>query len=177
MPPTSTAPFHRPQPDAARDTQPYGRAEVDMRQVSSTRVVVTVTGDVDATNREALGRFVERHIRVSQQLIVDLSDVDFFGSQGFTALFYISVHCARRDVDWMVVGNRGVRRILRICDPEGELPMVNDLGAAHTRLDHLARCRRPVVPTSRSRAGTSPPHRKVDQRLFPAARAFHAKSR
>jgi anti-anti-sigma factor len=122
-----------------------------MHQVSPTRVVATVTGDIDATNRQALGRLIERHIRVSRQLIVDLSDVDFFGSQGFAALFYISVHCARRDVDWMVVGNHSVRRILRICDSDGELPMVNDLATAHRRLDHLARCHRPAVPTHNTR--------------------------
>ncbi len=145
MAPARTVPLHRPQRDAGDDTEPCGRARLAMQHVSPTRVLAKVTGEIDATNRHALGLFVERHIRVSQQLIVDLSDVEFFGSQGFTALYYISVRCARRDVDWMVVGNRSVRRIVRICDPDGELPLVHDLATAHTRLDHHARVAGPLV--------------------------------
>ena len=178
MPPSRTALFPRPQQDAADDIQPCGRAAVAVHQVTPTRVVATVTGDIDATNREALGRIIEQHIRVSQQLVVDLSDVDFFGSQGFTALYYISVHCARRDVDWMMVGNRSVCRILRICDPGGDLPVVGDLAAAHTRLDQLARYQRRILPAGRSHAGTSPPrHRRADQRLSPAPRPPHTRTR
>jgi anti-anti-sigma factor len=177
MPLTRTVPFHRFQRDAADDTLSCGRARLAIQHVTPTRVLAKVTGEIDATNRHALGRFVERHIRVSQQLIVDLSDVDFFGSQGFTALYYISVHCARRDVDWMVVGNRSVRRIMRICDPNGELPLVHDLATAHARLDHYARCRRSSGLTTRPRAGTSPRHRTIDQRLSRAARPPHTRTR
>jgi anti-anti-sigma factor len=124
---------------AVDKTQQCGRAVFEVHRLTAERVRIAVTGDVDATNRQALGRFVERHIRISQQLVVDLSKVDFFGSQGFTALYYVSVHCARRDVDWMIVGNRMVDRILRICDSEGELPIADDLGAAVHRLDRCAK--------------------------------------
>jgi len=41
----------------------------------------------------------------------------------------------------MVVGNRIARRILRICDSEGDLPIVDDLATAQRRLDHLLRHR------------------------------------
>jgi anti-anti-sigma factor len=104
-------------------------------------VCVGVTGEVDATNRRALGQFVERHTRISKQLVLDLSDVEFFGSQGFAALYYISVQCIRRDVDWMIVGKRMVQRIIAICDSDGELPLVEDLGAAQRKLDHLVKYR------------------------------------
>jgi anti-anti-sigma factor len=138
-----------------------------MNHVTPFRVLVTAAGDIDATNRQALGRFVERHIRVSHELILDLTDVDFFGCQAFTALYYINVRCAGRDVDWMVVCTRSVRRILRICDPDGELPMVDDLATALARLDHLARCRESVLPAGQFRASTSPRHRKtVSRRIF-----------
>jgi anti-anti-sigma factor len=155
MPPIRTVRFHRPHPADAEAARTSGRADFAMHYVTPKRVLVTVAGDIDATNRQALGRFVERHIRVSQELILDLSDVDFFGSQGFTALHYISVRCAGRDVDWMLVCNHSVRRILRICDPDGELPMVDDLGIALARLDHLGRCRQSVVPTGPFRASTA----------------------
>jgi anti-anti-sigma factor len=115
------------------------------RVLTDARMLISVKGDVDATNRQALGRFVQRHTRVSKQLILDLSGVNFFGSQGFTALYYVSVQCARRDVDWMIVGSQTVLRILRICDPDGELPVVGDLSAALTRLDHVAKCHHAVA--------------------------------
>lgn len=117
------------------------RAVFSAEELADGRVLIGVQGDVDATNRQALGRFVARHTRVSKQLILDLTSVDFFGSQGFTALYYVSVQCARRDVDWMIAGGRTVRRILRICDPDGELPLIPDLEAALTRLDHFTKCR------------------------------------
>ncbi len=97
-------------------------------------------GDVDAVNARALGRYVERHTGISRQLVLDLRAVDFFGTHGFTALYYISVHCGRNDVDWTIVGSAPVRRVLSICDPDGELPMVDDIPAALERLDRSARC-------------------------------------
>ena len=121
------------------ETQRCGRAVFEVHHVTAARVRVVVTGDVDATNRQALGRFVALHTRVSQQLVLDMSKVDFFGSQGFAALHYVSIHCARRDVDWMIVGNRIVRRIVRICDSEADLPVVGDLGAALDRLDRCSK--------------------------------------
>jgi anti-anti-sigma factor len=129
----------------ADEVQRHGRAVFTAQEMSDGRVLVAVRGDIDATNRHALGRFVQRHTRVSKQLILDLTGVDFFGSQGFTALYYVSVHCARCDVDWMIAAGRSVLRILRICDPDGELPLAGDLAAAFARLDHIAKHRHAVA--------------------------------
>ena len=129
------------------ELQRCGRAVFVAHDVSATRVLVAAIGDVDATNHHELGRFVQRHTRVSKQLVLDLTDVDFFGSQGFTALYYISVQCARHDVDWMIVGGRAVLRLLRICDAHAELPLVDDLAAALARLDHVAKCRHTTALT------------------------------
>ncbi len=127
------------------EVQRSGRAVFTARELADGRMLIGVRGDIDATNRHALGRFVHHHMRVSKQLILDLTAVDFFGSQGFTALYYASVQCARRDVDWMIAGSPTVLRILRVCDPDGELPVVGDLSAALARLDHVAKCRHPLA--------------------------------
>jgi len=137
-------------PVVAEELQICGRAAFAARHVGSDRILIVVTGEVDATNRQAFGCFVERHIRVSKQLVLDLSGVGFFGSQGFTVLHYVSVHCERRDVDWMLVGNRSVRRILGVCDPDGELPLVDSRDTALARLNHLARRRRVVSSVGRT---------------------------
>jgi anti-anti-sigma factor len=133
--------MHRPDAAPADELQRCGRATFALRHPSATRAAIAVVGDVDALNARELGRFVERHIHLSKQLVLDLRAVDFFGSQAFTALYYISVYCARSDVDWIIVGGAPVRRLLSICDPEGELPLVDDLSSGLTRLDRLAHCR------------------------------------
>jgi anti-anti-sigma factor len=110
------------------------------------RCAVSVVGEIDAVNGRELGRFIERHTGISIQLVLDLRAVDFFGSQGFTTLHYISVHCTRSDVDWIIVGSPPVQRLVSICDPEGELPLVEDLPSGLARLDRLANCRHHAAP-------------------------------
>lgn len=130
---------------SADEVQRTGRAVFSAQELADGRMLIAVRGDVDATNCHELGRFVHRHIRVSKQLILDLTAVDFFGSQGFTALYYASVQCARRDVDWMIAGGRTVLRILRICDPDQDLPLAADIAAAYARLDHITKTRHAVA--------------------------------
>jgi anti-anti-sigma regulatory factor len=105
-------------------------------------------GDVDATNGRTLAHYVERHTGISRQLVLDLRAVNFFGGPGFSALHYISVHCARCDVDWMIVGGSPVRRLLSICDPDSELPLVDDLPSALARLDRSTQCHQHVASTA-----------------------------
>ena len=77
--------------------------------------------------------------------MLDLRAVDFVGTQAFTALYYISVHCARSDVDWIIVGGPLLHRLLTISDPEGELPLADDLPSGLTRLNRLAQCRHSIA--------------------------------
>jgi anti-anti-sigma factor len=141
MPAVGTISLYRPDPGSTDELQHCGRATFSVRRPSATRVAVAVVGDLDAVNGRAFGRFVERQTGISRQLVLDLRSVDFFGTQAFTALYYIAVHCARRDVDWIIVGRHAVRQVLSICDPDGELPLVDDLDSGLARLDRLARCR------------------------------------
>ncbi len=141
MPTASTVQLRHVHLSSADDVHRCGRGVFSAQNLDAARVLVTVRGDVDATNRHEFGRFVARYASASKQLILDLTDVDFFGSQGFAALYYLGVQCARRDVDWMIAGGQPVLRVLRICDPDAELPLAGDIAAAFARLDHLAKCR------------------------------------
>jgi anti-anti-sigma factor len=144
MPTSHTVRLYRAQLSSTDESECFGRAAFAVRHLSATRLLLTATGDLDATNARALGRFVERHTGVSKQLVLDLSDVEFFATEGFAALHYVSVHCARHDVDWLFTGGRPVRRIVAICDPDAELPLADGLAAALARLDHIERCRHRV---------------------------------
>ncbi len=136
---------YRPEPASTDQLKRCGRATFTVRRPSSTRLAVAVVGEIDALNSRDLGRYVERHTGISKQLVLDLRAVDFVGTPAFTALYYISVHCARSDVDWIVVGSHPVRRLLTICDPEGELPLVDDLSSGLARLDRQACCHQSIT--------------------------------
>ena len=134
----------RPNPASVEEYRQCGRATFAVRRLSTSRLAVAVIGDIDADNGRGLGHFVEQHTGISRQLVLDLRAVDFAGTQAFTALYYISVHCARSDVDWIIVASHPVRRLLSICDPEGELPLVNDLPSGLEHLTRSARCHQHV---------------------------------
>jgi anti-anti-sigma factor len=140
MPSAHTVRFYRAQLSSADESERCGRAAFAVRHLSAMRLLITATGDLDATNARALGRFIERQTGVPKQLVLDLSDVEFFGTEGFATLHYVSVHCARHHVGWLFVGGPTVRRIVGICDPDAELPLAHDLAAALAHLDHLERC-------------------------------------
>ena len=134
----------RPDPALVDEHRQCGRATFAVRRHATSRLAVAVIGEIDARNGRELGRFVEQHTGISRQLVLDMRAVDFAGTQAFTALYYISVHCARNDVDWILVGSHPVRRLLSICDPEGELPLVDDLTSALEHLTRSARCHQHV---------------------------------
>jgi anti-anti-sigma factor len=133
--------LYRPDPASAGQSVRAGRATFTIHRQTPIRAEIAVTGDIDAYNGRALGGYVERRTGTSRQMILDLRAVDFFGSQGFTALYYISVHCTRSDVDWALLGSPPVRRLLAICDPDGALPLAADSASATARLNQLARRR------------------------------------
>ncbi|MEW5809230.1 MAG: STAS domain-containing protein [Actinomycetota bacterium] len=139
-----------PQFSSNYEQQRCGPATFETRHCSSNRVAIAVTGDIDALNGREFGRYVQRHTRISKQLVLDLRAVEFFGTAGFTALYYISVHCARSDVDWTIVGSDPVRRLLSVCDPDGELPLAADLSSALARLDRLGQGLAHVIWTAQA---------------------------
>jgi hypothetical protein len=49
-------------------------------------------------------------------------------------------------VDWIIIGNRHIRRLLSVCDPDRALPVVDDLAAGLARLDRLAQCHYHIAP-------------------------------
>jgi len=82
-------------------------------------------------------------------LILDLRDLDFFGTEGFSALHRVSVCCARAGIGWVVVPGEAVSRVLRIGDPQGLLPAALTVEAAMATVERQPR--RPLQPVARRR--------------------------
>jgi anti-anti-sigma factor len=90
-------------------------------------VVITVHGELDASNALQLADYVQHCATHSRSVIVNLTGVEFFGTAAFSALHTINVRCASADVRWAVVPSAAVSRLLRICDPDHALPLANSV--------------------------------------------------
>jgi anti-anti-sigma factor len=92
-------------------------------------VVITAHGELDASNSNQLADYVQRCAAYFKSLVVilNLSEVEFFGTAGFSALHTINVRSAGADVRWAVVPSRAVSRLLRICDPDHALPVAESI--------------------------------------------------
>ncbi|MET0475150.1 MAG: STAS domain-containing protein [Mycobacterium sp.] len=131
-----TSRLYRPDPARAGLDERWGRATAKAT-MSTDPVVVSVRGEIDASNGVALASYVERHAGIATTLILDLSAVEFFGTAGLTALRRIDLCCDR--IGWMLVPSPAVRRALRACRAE-DLPQTESVASAAWALDryHVA---------------------------------------
>ena len=90
--------------------------------LNSTVVRITASGDVDASNSAELMDYVLRRGANCRSLILDLRDVSFFATAGFSALRAIDVRSSSATVSWMLLAGPAVSRVLTICDPQRVLP-------------------------------------------------------
>ena len=119
-------------PEGGFLSQPWqGRtARLASRRLKSSVAVIGAHGGIDASNTDILTEYTLGHLMRCRGLILDLRDVDFFGTEGFSALHKVSVCCARAGIGWAVVPGEAVSRVLRICDPHGLLPAASTVEAA-----------------------------------------------
>jgi anti-anti-sigma factor len=85
-------------------------------------VRITAEGEVDASNVAALRDYVFRRAGNCESLILNLQNVTFFGTDGFSMLRTIDIRCKKAGVNWVVLPGAAVRRILDLCDREFEIP-------------------------------------------------------
>jgi anti-anti-sigma factor len=85
--------------------------------------VITVNGELDAANADQLAAYVRRSVSRSKRVILDLRGLEFIGTAGFSALHRINVVCSGTQVYWATVPSQAVSRLLRVCDPDGTLPV------------------------------------------------------
>lgn len=84
---------------------------------SASGTVIAVGGELDAANSDQLAVYVQRNARRARRVILDLRELDFIGTAGFSALHRINVVCSGAQLTWAMVPSPAVERLLRVCDP------------------------------------------------------------
>lgn len=116
---------------ARTDTHPApAKVGVQVRELSPTTVQLVVSGEIDASTETSLLDGIVAKLGRYRQLVLDLSHVQFFGTAGYSALHRLHSHCARSAVDWVLIGGPEVRRLMRLCDPDGIFPSADNIVSA-----------------------------------------------
>jgi anti-anti-sigma factor len=119
----------------------------------SSGTVITADGELDAANADQLATYVQRAVGRTTRLILDLRGLEFIGTAGFSALHRINVACSAAQVHWAMAPSPAVSRLLRVCDPDGTLPVTEPtdepLLAARTAAGHQEHPLLQLVPQAR----------------------------
>lgn len=92
--------------------------------------VISVHGEIDAANADQLGEYVRQCAARCEWLVLDLSDLEFMGAAGFSALQTIEARCISGKVQWVLVPGTAVSRLLRVCDPDSSVATSESMAAA-----------------------------------------------
>lgn len=84
----------RPDPRSFDRCERHHRGNFSASHLHGSTVVVSVEGEIDATNNRALANYVEGRVAGAKRLLLDLRLVDFFGTAGFAALHSVNVVCS-----------------------------------------------------------------------------------
>lgn len=84
--------------------------------------VISVDGELDASNAGQLADYVQHCAGYCEWLVLDLKNLEFIGTAGYSALTTITDRCAHAMVHCTTVPGAVVSRLLRICDPADTLP-------------------------------------------------------
>ena len=119
-------------PDSGFLSQPWTdhTARWACRRHKASVIVISADGDIDAANAATLREYPLPCVRRCRGLILDLRGVEFFGTEGFSALRGLFVCCLGAGKGWAVVPGAAVNRVLQICDPQGSLPITRTVEEA-----------------------------------------------
>lgn len=106
--------------------------------------VIAANGEIDAANARQLADYVHRCAERCEWLVLDLSDLEFIGTAGFSALQAVNAQCTKASICWTVVPGLAVLTLLRVCDPESHVPIAESLTTALANVQNPRPVLRPV---------------------------------
>jgi anti-anti-sigma factor len=145
----STLSYPRPVSPAAIETADTLTARFATRWLAPDTAVVTAHGEIDAANAHEFVDYALRHADQINQLVLDLSGVEFFGTAGFSAMHMVNVRCAGESIEWASVPSAAVIRLLRVCDPDSSLPFFDGVDGALAAVQGAPRRLLQLVPKPR----------------------------
>lgn len=130
----------------------------------SVATVVTVVGEVDASNVHRVSEHLRRFMSVGKALVLDLSGVTFLGLQAVRDLSAFDDECGRAGVACALVASGPVRHMLDVADPNSTLPSVSSVAEALQLFRNPARDRLLVQLAGNPREGRDREARKAHLR-------------
>lgn len=112
--------------------------------------VITITGEIYASNVDDVSRHARELVPPVGALIVDLSSIEFVSVAGLHVLFSLNTECARANTPWALIAGRSVSRLLRVGDPDGTLPTVTSSKEALRYLRSATPAGRPLRLVART---------------------------
>ena len=102
----------------------FGRSKLALSTewLNAAVVRINVQGEIDALNEAELRDYVFNRAANCKSLILNLHEVSFFSTAGFSALLIIHDRCNHAAVNWMVIPSAAVSRVLDICDRQFVIP-------------------------------------------------------
>jgi anti-sigma B factor antagonist len=110
--------------------------EFRSERISSSLVIVYVRGDVDLSTMPALREHVRSQIAGNRKLVLDLSELDFIGTDGLAVLADLDARDGA--AGWALVGGRAVNRLLRAADLSTRYRAFDSLDSALCSLRAIA---------------------------------------
>ena len=95
--------------------------------------VLTIGGEIDASNADLIREHVHRYTSAVSALVVDMTQVKFFAVQGLRNLMILGERCRSAGAEWALVGSRPVHLLLRVADVDRALPIEKSIDAALQR--------------------------------------------
>jgi anti-anti-sigma factor len=96
--------------------------------------VVAVTGEIDALNADFTATVLHGFATGPDPIALDLSELEFIGTQGLRMLVEFDDRCRLNDVVWTLVPCRMLSRLLELVDIGRQLPISGSVDAAVQRL-------------------------------------------
>ncbi|MCV7283117.1 STAS domain-containing protein [Mycolicibacterium flavescens] len=116
--------------DSITEANECHTAHFSSRGLEPGTTIVAASGEIDAANALEFVAYALRDGDHIERLVVDLTGVEFFGTAGFSALHTLNVRTAGADIYWAMTPSASVKRLLRICDPDGALPVFDSVEQA-----------------------------------------------
>jgi anti-anti-sigma factor len=108
--------------------------------------VVTVDGDIDATNVQQVTQYATRYVLAEKPFVLDLSAVNSISPQGISLIFALDDKCDAAGLEWELVANPTILDTIGHDVDPTTLPVSGSVARALAHFADVTRRRRRLLP-------------------------------